>query len=229
MNLPQPGDFIDIHNHNGSPVAGRYSIENLMAHEPQVPDFKEGIVYTFGIHPWFLSEDNFSNQMEKVRMYVRHENVAATGEAGFDKLKGPSIELQTMAFDEQVKIAEEYSRPVYIHCVKAWGDLLAAHRRLKPSRPWLVHGFRGKKDLALQLLSRGMYISFWFEFVLRPESRELIRNLPSDRIFLETDGSGEDISEIYKKVAVDLGLEVDQLKKQINSNFNIYFGVKGSR
>lgn len=225
MNFPRPGDFIDIHNHNGDPVTGRFSVENLMAHEAQVPDFKEGLVYTFGIHPWFLSEDNFDNQLEKVRINGYHGNVAALGEAGFDKLKGPSAELQMKAFDGQVKIAEEYSKPVYIHCVKAWDELLAAHRRLKPHRPWLVHGFRGKKDLALQLLSRGMYISFWFEFAIRPGSGELIRSLPSDRIFLETDGSGEDISTIYKKVAVDLGLDIEQLKKQLYSNYKEFMQI----
>lgn len=225
MNFPQQGDFIDIHNHKGSPAIGRFSIENLLAHEVQVPGNEEGIVYTIGIHPWHLTKDNFSNQLQKVRIYGCHENVAAIGEAGFDMLKGPSIELQKRAFEEQVKIAGEYSKPVYIHCVKAWEELLAAHKRLKPSRPWLVHGFRGKKELALQLLSRGMYISFWFGFVIRPESGELIRILPSDRIFLETDGSGEDIRNIYQKVSADLGLDVEQLKKQLYSNYKEFIQI----
>ena len=98
-------------------------------------------------------------------------------------------------------------KPLVIHCVKAWDELLASHRNLKPETPWLVHGFRGKKELALQqLLSKGMYLSFWFDFVLRPESAELLRFLPKERIFLETDGADVDIKDIYNKVANDLGI-----------------------
>ena len=75
----------------------------------------------------------------------------------------------------------------------------------------------------MQLLSRGMYISFWFDFILRPESSSLVRNLPVDRIFLETDGSGIEISELYKKVADDLEMEVTVLKEQIRSNYENLF------
>jgi Tat protein secretion system quality control protein TatD with DNase activity len=45
-----------------------------------------------------------------------------------------------------------------------------------------------------------MYLSFWFDFILRPESAELLRNLPMDRIFLETDGADVPIRDIYKKL-----------------------------
>ena len=81
--------------------------------------------------------------------------------------------------------------------------------------PWLVHGFRGKPDLALQLISKGMYLSFWFDFVMRPESVPLLKSVPKERFFLETDGAEVDIREIYNKVSIDLGLTVDELKGMI--------------
>ena len=85
--------------------------------------------------------------------------------------------------------------------------------------PWLVHGFRGNEELADQLISKGMYLSFWFDFVLRPESADLLKSLPTDRIFLETDGADVDIRDIYKKVSDDLDMSVDELKAIIFSNF----------
>ena len=133
------------------------------------------------------------------------------------------MELQRPVFEEQVAIADKHKKPLVIHCVKAWDELLASHRNLKPETPWLVHGFRGKKELASQLLSRGMYISLWFDFTLRPESADLIRFLPGDRIFLETDGADVDIKEIYRKVSHDLAIPVDELKKLILTNFNLLF------
>ena len=86
--------------------------------------------------------------------------------------------------------------------------------------PWLIHGFRGNVELASQLLSKGFYLSFWIDFVLRPESKELLKQLPADRIFLETDGADVDIKSIYNKVATDLDLSVDELKSIILKNFN---------
>jgi TatD DNase family protein len=225
MNLPLKGDFLDIHNHGGSHVPGIFTVENLMVHEDHLPDFRNGMTYTFGIHPWHTDANSLDDHLEKVAVYARHENVAAIGEAGFDRLHGPAKDIQTLAFEKQIKIAEETGKPVYIHCVRAWDDLLAMHKKMKPSMPWLIHGFRGKKELAAQLISRGMYISFWFDFIIRPESRDLLRTLPVDRIFLETDGSGAGIMSIYEKVSDDLGLKTEQLKNQIYSNFMNFFNI----
>ena len=63
MNLPQPVDFIDIHNHGGAPVAGQFSIENLMANEPKTPNHLPGIAYTIGIHPWYLTKETLTEQL----------------------------------------------------------------------------------------------------------------------------------------------------------------------
>jgi TatD DNase family protein len=134
------------------------------------------------------------------------------------------MELQRSVFMEQAKIAEGLNKPLIIHCVRAWDELLKMHRLIKPSAPWMVHGFRGKKELAAQLLSRGMYISFWFDFIIRPESSYLVRFIPRERIFLETDGADTDIRDIYSKVANDLGIEISELKNIIIRNFNELFG-----
>jgi TatD DNase family protein len=225
MNIPAPDDYIDIHNHGGKPTRGRFCVENLMAHERGLPGSDRGISYTYGIHPWHLDKESLKEQIEKVRIHSGHPNVVAIGECGFDKLRGPDTELQKEAFEEQAVIAGERSKPLFIHCVRGWDELLASHKKIRPGKPWLVHGFRGKKELAMQLISKGMYISFWFEFILRPESSDLVRNLPSDRIFLETDGSGTDIRQIYNKVAADLNLDINKLKEQIFSNYLTFFGI----
>lgn len=223
MNLPQPGDYIDIHNHGATPVTGQFSIGNLMAHEECIPDQTPGLAYTIGIHPWHLTKETFAEQLGKVSRYAGSTNVIALGEAGFDRLRGPALDLQRDAFEEQVKIADAISKPLFIHSVRAWDELLAEHKRLSPSTPWLIHGFRGKRELAQQLISKGMFISFWFDFIIRPESSELVRRLPLEKIFLETDGSGVEIGTIYNKVASDLNMDIVQLKNQILSNYKVLF------
>jgi len=223
LNLPQPGEYIDIHTHNSDSSNGIYAVENIMAHEGRDPKTISAGAFTAGIHPWHLNENNREKLLEFIRNIAGNPNLIAFGEAGFDKLRGPSIDLQRSAFAEQVKIAGENGKPLIIHCVRAWDELLAAHKNMKPLTPWLVHGFRGKKELALQLIKRGMYLSFWFDFVMRPESEELLRFVPKGRIFLETDGADVDIREIYKKASNDLMLSVDDLKNIILDNFNTLF------
>jgi TatD DNase family protein len=225
MQLPLNGDYIDIHVHNGIPAEGNYILESLMAHEEKIPEDKPGIAYTFGIHPWFLNENNFNQQLESVGHIAGDPKIIAIGEAGFDKLRGPSIDLQRKVFEEQIAISEDLKKPVVIHCVRAWEELLSVQKKLKPRMTWLIHGFRGNVELATQLLSKGMYLSFWFDFVLRPNAGILLRQLPSDRIFLETDGADVDIRAIYNKVAGDLGLSVGELKSILLENFNRWLTV----
>jgi TatD DNase family protein len=225
MNLPQPDNYIDIHTHDGVPADDAYIIESLMAHEIKTAEIISGRAYTIGIHPWFLNENNHKQLISSVESLVYLPDVIAVGEAGFDKLRGPSLDLQREAFEEQVEIAEEHNKPVIIHCVRAWEEILASHKKLKPKTSWLIHGFRGNKELAGQLLSRGMYLSFWFDFVIRPESAVLLRSLPKDRIFFETDGAGINIKEIYSKAATDLELTIDEMKVVISNNFKKFFNI----
>jgi TatD DNase family protein len=225
MYLPQNGDYIDIHVHGGVPASGIFILESLMAHEEKLPLEVQGMAYTFGIHPWFLNEQNHKQLLTSVKNSVHHPGIIAIGEAGFDHLRGPSPELQRKVFEEQITISEELNKPVVIHCVRGWDELLSVHKKHKPKMPWLIHGFRGNVELATQLLSKGMYLSFWFDFVLRPESAGLLRALPEDRVFLETDGAEVDIRDIYNKVSDDKGITVEELKRMILSNYKEFFGI----
>ncbi len=220
MYFPQNGDFIDIHVHGGTPSSGIFILESLMAHESKIPAAVAGVAFTYGIHPWFLNESNYKQLIISVESLITHPDIIAIGEAGFDRLRGPSPELQRRAFEDQIIISEKIRKPVVVHCVRAWDELLAVHKKLKPEMSWLIHGYRGNVKLATQLISKGMYLSFWFDFVLRPGSGDLLRHLPTDRIFLETDGADVDIKNIYDKVASDLDLSVDELKSIILKNFN---------
>jgi len=226
MTFPDPGDYIDIHNHGAKPADGIFTVETLMAHEEREPQNLRGITFSLGIHPWYLDEKNHNQLIARVLKMAGNPDVAAIGEAGFDRIKGPAAELQQKTFEEQVVIAEKIGKPVVIHCVRAWDELLKAHKKLKPKMPWLIHGFRGKPDLAQQLVSKGMYLSFWFDFVMKPESLPLLKSIPKERFFLETDGADIDIKNIYNKVSKDLGIEIDLIKDQVYENFCDFFRTK---
>src|SRR5450631_347837 len=96
MHQPQQGDYIDIHVHYGQPAKGIFILESLMAHEEKLPADIPGVAYTYGIHPWFLDEDNHDRHILSVEEIVRLPFIIAVGEAGFDRLRGPSAQLQRL-------------------------------------------------------------------------------------------------------------------------------------
>jgi len=225
MNLPRPDDYIDIHTHGSRPESGLFVVNTLLVHEDNVITTSPGVAWSAGIHPWYLSYENSEILWGKLLDLAGDPGLFAIGEAGFDRLHGPAPELQRETFSRQALLAEKKGLPLIIHCVKAWDELLAEHRKIKPSVPWLIHGFRGSMELAVQLVSRDLYLSFWFDFVVRPVATELLLALPDEKIFLETDGSGTDIKDIYKKVAADLSLSIEELKAKVYSNFMTFAGL----
>lgn len=225
MNLPHPGDYIDIHVHDGRSEEGVFILETLMAHETRVPYDMPGAAFTYGIHPWFLTEENSLTQLRLVEEITSRKDVVAIGEAGFDKLRGPSMDLQAKIFMDQVSISERLQKPLIIHCVRAWDEVLDAAKKTKPQMYWMIHGYRGRIEHAMQLLSKGFWLSVWFDFALRSESSELLQQLPADRFFLETDGADVDIRTIYQKVASDRGTDVEELKALMYSNYMKFFRI----
>ncbi len=219
MNLPLKSDYINFHDHGSVQADGVFTVDNIMVHENRAPGGEEGLTYSVGAHPWFITEQNLDEQLMRVREMASAANVFAIGECGFDKVKGATIELQKKSFESHFEIAEELDLPLIIHCVKAWPEILEARKRLKPSTPWIIHGFKGKKELAKQLTDKGFYLSAWVEWAIRPVSAETLNSMPLDNLFLETDGFDIGIEPVYKVVAGYLGIELEELKDQIYNNF----------
>ena len=225
MTGPAKYDFINIHDHGAEPQKGVFTIDNIMVHEDKYPVEIEGIAYSCGVHPWNIDEKEWTGMIDKVRTYALLPDVIAIGEAGFDRMKGADEVLQEKAFIAQVEISEEMRKPLFIHCVKAWDELLKSHKQMKPDMVWIIHGFRGKPALAEQLLDKGFYLSPWVEWAIRPESTETLRSIPVNRLFLETDGFDIGIEPVYMVVAEHIQIDLHTLKKQLWGNFHALFKI----
>lgn len=149
-----------------------------------VPDgaLGQGHWFSAGLHPWDVTED-FDSQLNILERLLANPQVPAVGECGFDALKGPSHELQEQAFVRQIELSEHYAKPMILHVVRDFDSVIRLRRTLKPTQPWLIHGFRGGPEQMKQLYSHGILVSFGLKH--NPES---LRQVPSDRLFLETDG-----------------------------------------
>lgn len=223
MNRPRLRDYINIHDHGANSDPGTFTIDNIMVHEGRTPSDLEGVAFTVGAHPWFLNEQNVTGMLERVSVLSAYGNVIAIGETGFDRLKGPSLELQRAAFRKHVEISELAGLPLFIHCVRSYDEILSEIKQLRPVMPWIMHGFRGKAELALQLTGKGIYLSPWIEWAIKPESAETLKSIPKEMLFLETDGFDIGIEPVYEVVASHLGVTKETLRKQVYINFKQVF------
>lgn len=219
MKGPKKYDFINIHDHGAVPHEGVFTIDNIMVNEKRYPGDIPGIAFSCGAHPWSIDEDNIEEQIRTVREYASLPNVIAVGEAGFDRIRGADKVLQEKAFITQVEISEKERKPLFIHCVKAWDQLLRCHKNIQPDMKWIIHGFRGKPELAQQLIEKDFCLSPWVEWAIKPESTETLKAIPLNRLFLETDGFDIDIEPVYRVVAEHLHIDLAVLKKSIYNNF----------
>lgn len=211
----------------GSPYssdAPSCSIESSLSESPSgSPYCCDAPFCSIGIHPWDLTAENSERlwdvlQRELERRKSENRPCVAIGEAGLDKLAAAPMELQVKIFERQVALSEDCRLPLIIHCVKAVDELLAVKKRLAPLQPWIWHGFRGKAQQASQLLRHGFYLSLGEHY-----SQEAMRAIPASRLFLETDESVLDISDIIRRAAEVRGVDAECLQETLRENVQKVF------
>lgn len=179
--------------------------------------------YSIGIHPWFIEKDRIEADLAIIESKLKEPNCLAVGECGLDKRIVIPFELQQTVFERQLLLAEQYQKPVVIHCVAAFQELIAIKMRLKISVPFLIHGFSKNEQVANELVANGCYISFGKYLLRLPQLESVFRAMPNDRFFLETDTDEQMIQEVYALAAQYKGLSVAQIKELVNTNFRKVF------
>lgn len=163
----------DIHTHN--PDASADAVINL---EPG-RELRPGRLYSVGWHPWWPAPAD----MEWVERMAVEPAVVMIGECGIDRVRSSfSLREQEELTRLHGLLAERTGKPLILHVVRAWQEIIALRRELRPVQPWIIHGFRGKPQLASDLLRAGFHISLGP--VYNPATLAVI---PSDRLLRETD------------------------------------------
>ena len=207
-------DFFNIHTH----VSVHPESEILSLAPEELSTDNPSFYASVGIHPWALTEENADIQWKALCESIKDKRIVAIGECGLDKLKGPSMELQTAVFKQEAALAEDSSLPLIIHCVKAFNELIQLKKEISPRQSWIIHGFRGKLPLALDCIRHGFYLSIGSHF-----QENTLKTIPLDRLFIETDESEESIGSIYQRVAETKGISQQELLEAINKNVREVF------
>lgn len=211
--------FFNLHTHQ---FTNQPDVRELVNQYPQ--EFDAAIpLYSIGIHPLFINENRLEDDFKAVDEKLALSECLALGECGLDKRSETSFEIQQSVFERQLALAEKYQKPVVIHCVAAFQELIAIKKQLRITVPIIIHGFSKNEQLAKQLIDAGCYVSFGKNLLRNPELESVFKSIPNDKFFLETDTIEEGIQEVYALAARYKSLELDELKQIINNNYNTVF------
>lgn len=173
---------------------------------------QQGHFYSVGLHPWEIKDD-WRTQMAGLLVKALHPQVAMIGETGIDKKNGAApLEVQMEVFREHVRLSELLRKPLIIHCVKGFDEVLAIRKEMKATLPWLIHGFRGGIEQWQQLSRAGLLVSIGEHY-----DEELVKELPLSQLFIESDERG-DLQTIYNLVSETKHVEASELAQHVAAN-----------
>lgn len=213
--------YVDSHTHQRTGDVSVIAIRNLIVgHDPESPD-----AFPFcsvGVHPWYWRKAD----MGQLRAWAGHPSVKAIGECGLDRLTDTPLAGQWPVFRQQIALSEAVQKPLIIHCVRAFPEIVAEHKAQQPTQPWVMHGFNNRQSFLDLMLDAGLYVSLGAA-LLRADSpaSAAIARIPANRLLLETDDKSLSVSAVYAVAAGRLGWSLPELVAQVRANAETVFGV----
>ena len=204
----------------------------LIAISERFPD----VFCSVGTHPHHAHEESNIVSSAIVAL-TRHPKVVAIGEAGLDyHYDNSPRDLQERGFRTHIAAARETGLPLVIHARDADDDVAEILREetVKGAFPAVLHCFTGGRALAFTAIELGLSISFTgiLTYKKTDELRAIARDLPADRILVETDSpylapgkfrgkrcEPSYVVETAKVLAETRGVSLDEIGRQTTDNF----------
>lgn len=212
---------INLHTHQ---INSGTNIQILNVFAQNLPFSMTDQFFSAGLHPWHIGKVDPDNCLLAIEQATVHENLLAIGECGLDRSIDEVFAAQELYFKRQIEIAEKYHKPLIIHCVRAYPDLIRMKKELKSDLPWIIHGYNGNLETTKSLNRHDFYFSVGESFLTDERKRESFLEIPFDHLFFETDDSEISIQKIYLFAAQILKTNEDLLTEAIFTNFKTIFG-----
>lgn len=205
-------NIIDCHTHKKSATD---AIINAAIGDELSPNS----VYSIGIHPW--ESENYSDiTTNRIITEATAKQIVAIGETGMDVPRAVDLDCQRKLFIKHIEASEAIKKPIILHVVKAWQHITALHKELRPSQTWIAHGFRGKPEMATELIRHGIHISLSERF-----NDITAKRIPDDFLLVETDESNKTIGEIIGMIAKTRNTTEEKLTDILRDNVNRIFSL----
>lgn len=199
--------LFDFHHHHSTQKNGIYNL-NFGEKAPKQ-------IFSAGIHPQDIEPEQVNAQLNWLKSVIT-ENCFAIGECGLDSLVKTNQKVQENVFKEQLKIASEFRKPVIVHCVRKFYEVISFRKHT--SQAMIIHGFNKKQSVAEDLIKNNFYLSFGKAVLHQLSLQNILKTIPLDKIFLETDNEDFNIEELYLKVSELKGISLEALNSQISEN-----------
>ncbi|WP_417272695.1 TatD family hydrolase [Celeribacter halophilus] len=149
------------------------------------------VFWAAGTHPMSAAEEPRASVDELVAL-AEHPKFVAIGETGLDyHYTAESAEIQKESLRIHIAAARETQLPLIIHARAADDDMasILTEEYKNGAYPCVMHCFSSSKELALAALDLGFYLSMSgiTAFPKSEDLREIFREVPKDRILVETD------------------------------------------
>jgi TatD DNase family protein len=197
----------------------------------------ENVLPMIGIHP--SEVDNFKDEdLNQLEDFIKKEKIIGIGEIGLDYTYKTDKNKQKEIFEKQLQLAEKYKLPVVLHIRKTFNEIFGILKNFKVVPIW--HSCSGNLEEVEKFLEIGGFISFSGIITFKNASRlrEIVKIVPLERIFLETDSPyltpepyRDKINEpyyikfVYQKVAEIKNIEIGKISNIIRNNFENLFKI----
>lgn len=195
-----------------------------------------------GVHPLDL-EPGAEPALDWLLGELAHPKVVAIGETGLDYHYEPeSAALQQASFRLHLEAARITGKPVIVHTREARADTLTLLREAALPQAGVLHCFTEDWEMAKAALDIGFYISLSGIVTFRNAEalRDVARQVPADRLLVETDSPylapvphrgkpnlPQYVREVAEYLAVLRGVSYESLAEQTSSNFKRLFPLAG--
>jgi len=193
-----------------------------------------------GVHPHEAANEP-GEDVDRLVAEARHPKVVAIGETGLDYFYDHSPrEAQQRSFRAHIRAAAETGLPLIVHARDADEDVARLLEEGMQAHPFtgLLHCFSSGPDLARRALALGMSISLSgiVTFKKADALRAIARELPADRVLVETDApylapvphrgrrcEPADVVHTARAVATLRGVAPEALAETTTANFHRLF------
>lgn len=204
--------------------------------------YPKDIYAAIGLHPIHVKDEEFHEEV--FLKLAKNKRVVALGETGLDYYYDKSsADAQKELFRRTLKISQIISKPVILHSRDASEDVLSILMEERPEPRGVMHCFQGDWQYAKVILDMGLYISFTglITFSKNQTTFEVIKNIPLDRLLIETDcpfmtpepyrGKRNEpayVIEVAKKIAEIKNTPIEQIAETTSHNAIELFGLEKS-
>jgi len=193
--------WFDFHTHQQNVPN---SLFNVVLNNNETPP-EEGH-FCAGLHPWFELNDQYISELKKV---LENPRCLAIGETGLDRVRKENFEEQIDYFKHHIDLAKIFNKPIVLHCVKAYQDVLQIMNSTKIDLPIVFHDYNGDTQTTERLLKEENVFFSYGDKLFKDNSKghQSLKTIPLSRLLIETDDSGKPIEDIGLRLSELVGKE----------------------